>query len=165
MIAVITRRCPGPEFACGEFGGSGGQSGGQLLTGERPSRHQQFGLLDPGLGLTFGQVQHPGQQPHGGTEPSDSTRLLRVQLGDHGKNPRIRPPQIGLGRTQPLQQPMNTSLGAILHQRGHATILPTTTDISGPNRALLLFPWLPGHDRFGRVPSPMLSWSCTSLSA
>jgi hypothetical protein len=75
----------------------------------------------------------PGEQSRGGTEPGNSLCPFRIQLRDDGKNPRIRPPEIGLGRAQIRQEPMHPGLGAILHQRGHDVILSTTTDSFGPH--------------------------------
>jgi hypothetical protein len=85
-------------------------------------------LFGASAGIAGGQVEHPGQQPRGRAEPGDRPCLLLFQFGDHVKDPRIGPPEIGFGVAQHLEQPVNPGLGAILCHRGHDTILATTPD-------------------------------------
>ena len=93
-------------------------------------------MVGSGLGLTLGQVQYPGQQLRGGTEPGDRTSPLGVQLRDHLKDPRIGPPEVGLGVAQYSQQPVNAGLGAILLNRGHPLILAGSIDNFRPRGAI-----------------------------
>src|SRR5436305_4592457 len=117
-----------PDGAGGEFGGGGGQLGRQHLAGQRSAWREQGGLLYSSLGFSFRQIQHRRQQTRGGTESGGGTHPFRIQLRDHRKNVRIGPPQIGLSLPQPVQQPVNAGVAALLHQRGHATIVATSTD-------------------------------------
>jgi hypothetical protein len=123
------------DAARSEFGGGGRQRRGQHLPSKRPPRREQPGVVGSGLGLTLGQIQYPGQQPRGGTKPGDRTRPLGVQLRDHLKDPRIGPPEVGLGVAQHSQQPVNAGLGAILLHRGHPLILAGSTDNFRPRGA------------------------------
>lgn len=124
-VAVITRRC-GADRTGGQLRGSGRQHRGQHLSGQRVAWRQELSLLHPSLGLTGGQVQHPGHPASGATESGDQPCLLRLQLGNHVKHPRVGSPEVGLGVAQHLEQPMNVGLSAILLHRDHETILAGT---------------------------------------
>ena len=82
----------GPDRTGGQLRGGGGQDRGQDLPGQRPARGKQLGLLDPGLRLAPGQVEHPGQQPRRGAEPGRGPRVLLLKLPDHPEHPGIGPP-------------------------------------------------------------------------
>ena len=123
----------GRDGACGEFGGGGRQRRGQQLPGQRPAWGEQRGMLDPGARLALREVEHPGQQPGGGAESRDRTRLLFVQLIDHPEDPGIGLPEVGLGVAQRVEQPVDPGLRAILLHRGHPPILASTTDNFGPS--------------------------------
>ncbi len=55
-----------------------------------------MGLAVTGWAVARWKAQETGR----GAKPGDRARLLLRQLGDHVQDPRIRPPEIGLGLTQ-----------------------------------------------------------------